>query len=386
MPDRRRSWRFSAIAVAVSLAVGWGVWLSGPRPRQTLAGDGTTLWPTRFSPDGRWLAVERRTPKLDLLEHQVWDLQPPRVVLRFPGARVYARTFSNDGRWFAQAYIEDDNDIKTTRVSMWDLESGDERADVRWTDLPGSMPWNMSRSVLAFTAENRLLLGSTNYGLWDVQTRTKIDPLELLVASGPMPNNWESSLLGYVQDRRVRLYSTAHRKVVSEFVLPADIRNYRWSEDGQTLGADFYLYVGGQALLGIHVFNFRTGTSHRVAGATEQSIQSISSDGQWLATSAESNLTQWWRRLLRLDRQGLPVIRVFHVPSGSLRHEFSGQAALFAPDGSLLAVRTSAGDVAIWDMPPAQPVTRSVVWGLVAGATLIVLRGLVRARMWRGRS
>jgi hypothetical protein len=377
------------LTLAVGIAVGWGVWLGGPAPRLTLRGDGAALWPARFAPSGRWLALVKRTTQGDFLEGQVWDLDSARVLLRFPKARLYAQAFSNDERLFAQAY-NDNDDADTTRVALWNLETGEERADVHWTDLPGAMRWNMSGSVLAFTAENRLLLGATNFGLWDVETKQQIGPLQPLVPIGPMPCNWESSLLGYAGDRRVRLYSVARRAVVGEFALPADIRNFRWSEDGQALGADFYLGEGQGALVGVHVFDARTGTRSRVAAASEHLVQGVSSDGQWLAVSGESDLGKWWRRWLRRERTTDPVIRVFHAPSAELRLELPGWTAIFAPGAPLLAVRTSAGDVAIWDIPPAPPWVRSVVWGLTAAVVVVALRTVAgywkRLRSNRGAS
>jgi hypothetical protein len=372
--NKRRTWTASVAvsAIALGVAVGWGVWLGGPGPRLTLRGDGAVLWPTRFSPDGRRLVVEKRTPKFDLLEHQVWRLDPPRVELRLPAVRVYARAFSEDGRWFAQAYDADDR-AQSARVETWDLHTGQEHVELRWTNLPDALPWNMSGSVLSFDTENRLLLAAANFGIWDVKTKTKLGPLESLSPLGPMPHNWESSLFGYRQDRRVRLYSLANRGVVSEFTLPADLRAYRWSEDGQVLAADFY------NLVGVHVFDAATGSRLRVAGATEMGVQSISSDGQWLAGSAESTWSSWWRRLLRKEGVEQPVIRVFHVPTGELRYEFPGVAALFAPGATNLAIRARSGDVEIWDLPPSPPWLPCLGWGLATAVALVLLSAFGRS-------
>ena len=373
-PNKRRKWTaiVAASAIALGVAIGWGVWLGGPGPRLTIRGDGAVLWATRFSPDGRWLVIEKRTPKIDLLEHQVWCLDPPRVELRLPSVRVYARAFSEDGRWFAQAYDADDR-AQSVRVETWALHTGQEHAELRWTNLPDALPWNMSGSVLSFDAENRLFLAAANFGIWDVQTKTRLGPLESLTPLGPMPHNWESSLFGYQQDRRVRLYSLAKRKVVSEFTLPADIRNYRWSEDGQVVAADFYLYAGQDNLGGIHVFNAATGSDVRLAGTTEMGLQSVSSDGQWLAVSADSKWSTRWLRLLCKEGVVQPVIRVFHVPTGELRHEFPGVAGLFAPGGSILAIRARTGDVQIWDLPPSSPWLPSLGWGLATVVVFVLL-------------
>ncbi|MCI0380784.1 MAG: hypothetical protein L0215_24640 [Gemmataceae bacterium] len=363
------------LAVLVGHIVAGAVWLQGPLPRAVLDGEGEHLWPVRFSPDSQWLVVERRTAKIDLLDHQVWNLTEGRAVLRFGAARVYARAFSDDSRWFAQAFTEDDS-AKNTRVGIWDLETGQELRDLRWANLPGAMPWNMSGSSLAFTSEKQLLLGAANFDIWDVIAKRKIAPFEMLVPIGPMPHNWETSLFGFPGEggRHVRLYSLATRTVVGEFALPKDIRNFRWSEDGQVLAADLYLYAGDQDLVGIHVCDARTGIRRRLANVSDCSMQSVSSDGRWLAVSTESAWSSRWRRLWGMDGLGQSVIRIIDVSTGEPREDIPGRVALFAPDAQTLAVRTVSGNVEIWDIPPPEPWLRCVVWGLAAALGILILR------------
>lgn len=378
------SWRWAALALAVGVAVGWGIWLNGPSPRLTLPGDGAVLWPVRFSEGGQWLVTEKRTAKFDLLEHQVWRLEPPRVVLRFPTTRVYARAFSPDGQWFAQAHAPGDS-AQATRVEIWNLQTGQEDVARRWTDLPGNLRWNMSGSILAFDREDRLLLAATNFGVWDVDAKTKVGPLESLTLSGPIPCNWETSLLGYVRERRLQLYSLSRQEVAGEFTFPADLRNYRWSEDGHVLAADFYLYAGSGHLTGIHVLDARTGSHLRVAAASGAGPQSVSTDGQWLAASTETAWVNWWARLWKKEGIAQPVIWVFHVPDAALHFEIAGRSALFAPSNNMLAVRTQAGDVQVWDIPPGPPWLRSLAGGLAATMSLITVVSLGR-RLRRNKS
>jgi hypothetical protein len=205
-----------------------------------------------------------------------------------------------------------------------------------------------------------------NFGLWDVAARKKIAELGPLIPAGPMPARPRyMDLLGYHEERaRVRLVSLKTRDVVSEFPLPASLRNYRWSAGGRFLAADFYDKPG------IHVADGQTGTWYPVDGSGEGMVESVADERPLLAVASEIELGQRWLRWLIKEPPRRQVIRIIDILTGRVLDEVPGVTSLLSPDGKILAVQTRAGPLELWDLPLSTPWQRIlgtglVVWGVI---------------------
>jgi WD40 repeat protein len=113
-----------------------------------------------FSPDGRLFATPLHTNDLAKAAVEVWDTATFQRVRRFEGLSLLA--FSPDGSILAQRAVENDDGSWHITAGWWDIDSGELLRSFVEMDLPSS--------VMAFSSDNRLLLGSDYYGyltIWD---------------------------------------------------------------------------------------------------------------------------------------------------------------------------------------------------------------------------
>jgi WD40 repeat protein len=361
---RRAHW---LLAVVAGLLAAVAAWLFGPLPRAVLMGE--KVVPDGFSPDSRWLIAEEWDRANDRKGYLVVDAATGEERLRFPARRVYSWAFGPDGRHLARAVEINDAE---NGIDVWDLETATEVKPLRWDPMPPNLSANLSAAMLTYTADGKLLLGSPSQGVWDVEVRKRIRDLPDLVAMGPMParNRAFTDLVGYHEERaRVRLVSVKTGAVVSEFPLPASLRNYHWSPDGRYLAADFYERTQ------IHVIDARTGAFTELTDGDGCTIESVAETVPRIAVSGNVAFRSgFWRWLPWWNRRD-DVIRVIDFEQARILDEFVGTGAALSPDGATLAVRTRGDTVQIWDVPHGTPLRRC------AGAALAAI-GLVLLVQW----
>jgi serine/threonine protein kinase/WD40 repeat protein len=250
----------------------------------------------RFSPDGRFLVQQCRTPAG--WPTRLWKLgAEPTVVLSAAGGTW---DFSPDSRQVAVPFIKD------REIRIHDTETGRELRRFRFPDDPGwILRWNPRRPLLAMIKPN-----GTGWRTINVETGE--------VAPGVAGNglgwlDWhpEGRILAVQTDRKICLWDTVTRKLV----LPP-------LEGHKQLGVVFRFNHAGDRLLSTDW----SGVWRQWDTRTGQELQTLPARGDCLRFSADD-------QLVAADRSGTSV-RLYRFQSGREFRTVVHHRARSADDGT----------------------------------------------------
>lgn len=302
---------------------GLQAWRSVPPPPMApmtqLAGDFV------LSPDGRWLAAERRVGDVGL-----WDTQTGALVATLPG-KLTKRAFSADGKVLHVAFDHD----SLRRYSVPEL------TPVAGETVFEKVALHCGRRALS--PDSRWLAGGDPNGtiqLWDARDGRHVATLtghtQSLYALAFSPDNrWLASCGA---DRTARVWELATRRE------HAVIHEHQLAPFSVAFSADSGLLATGG--LDDLVFVWRLPDMVRLArlpGHTEAaSAVAFLPDGRTLAALCGSGQVKLWNLESRREAGGL------HWPEGR-----GGVWLASSPDGGLLAATTREGTVKFWRAPAA---------------------------------
>ncbi|MHC1765131.1 MAG: WD40 repeat domain-containing serine/threonine protein kinase [Verrucomicrobiia bacterium] len=312
-----------AVAIADSAAGMWEPVSGGPEFSQ-IAELGGHAGKVLFSPDGRLLAVDDPSPRIQLWDWVTGEAKPS-VPLAIPLAGITAMAFSPDSRLIAAGC-----GFGHLNLHVWDSTA---RRGVR---LAGHRGWITD---LAFSPDGKTLASASTdqtLRLWDVDGKTQVRQFQghtdevLTLAWSPDGQN----LVTGAKDGTVRFWDRAAKPVVPYAILPAEVWSYglAFSPDSKTL---LTVAPPEGGVVSWEAATLKKREHLAFLGSNHFSLD-LSSDGRWLALSDANGNIQVWdfpaRRLVNnFFFQAARMIGVLFSPRGHYLH-----AGAMSPSGDVV--------------------------------------------------
>jgi WD40 repeat protein len=329
---------------------------------EPLAGHGSAVYRTEFSPDGRLLA----TASIEVDEAgeangvRVWEVPSGRLVRVLPGMAAVA--WLPDGRGLA-ATTTQDGPADEPEVGVWDPRSGERLTTIPATGLVVD---------LAVSPDGAWLAGGRDDGtarVWrlsDGQPIADISGHQEGVRVAFSPSN-QLATVGAEGEIRVRDLPGSESRSLTEGEEPRTVGRLTFTQDGYLLATG-----GGPPIAWWETTGGRVGGELVGYDGTPFDV-ATSADGRLVAATGTDSPTVLWRRatfwrphpdavmdvgfapdgsqLAMVSDQG--VVRVWDPATGAVtdlgRHEGAGYSVAYAPDGTLA---TTAEDGTVRVHPP----------------------------------
>ncbi len=384
--------RFSSIrvwyapALFVCLLLSTGPWLQAQprRPPRVLTYTTDLVYSTRFSPDGRTLAIARGTHLAGRVE--LWDVETGslrHVISGFDG-RVWSVSFAPDGKTLVTGSVE--FHASRIRQKVGQRQEGTSSAELKWWDPQTgdlkqkvTMPGEVPTSLMAFHSPDGKLLATVEYHyfvsyktdlkLLDAQTgelRLKLkhdlpifdfygrgfDPSYVLldlrrprIALSP-----NGQLIAYWNTKEVRLWNTATGEETLKLNdFKHDLRAVAFAPVGETLAVAITRSSNNKKHPSVNseirLYDSGTGAAKQTLTASIQVISCLAYANQ------RQIIIGGWQNAPNRPAATMELIDIQDGSLGSLRtgDEGSVNVTTLSPNGRYLTFQTDATSVNLVD-------------------------------------